>query len=225
MGRLMTEKNWTLDPEINDSMEDFELPPADFFEQLMAERAPIEAGASKPGEPAPAFSAERLSNEGELSGEQVCLDDFRGRYLALLFGSITCPIYRGQIQRFNKIFAEFDDRLAFLLIYTHEAHPDDGWQVAVNLAQNVVYKQPNSCDQRAELAATCIQQYAIDMPVAVDDMNDSIERLYAGTPERLYLIGPDGIVLHRSTPGPFMLDVIDAWYHALQQATEQLQGQ
>jgi len=46
-------------------------------------------------------------------------------------------------------------------------------------------------------------------------MNNTINTLYAGSPERLYLVDKDGIVRHRSVPGPFKLDVIETWYQAL----------
>jgi hypothetical protein len=218
----MTENNWTLDPQINASMETFELPSASFLEKLMAERAPIEAGAPRVGEPAPEFevqwlSEEGLSEDGTLTDERVGLADYRGRDLALIFGNLTCPIYRGQIRRFNEIYAKLKDRYAFLLIYIREAHPEDGWQVEINRTQTVIYDQPVSTEERAAIAQTCVRQHLIDMPVAVDDMDDTINNLYAGSPERLYLIDADGIVRHRSVAGPFKLGVIETWYQVLKE--------
>lgn len=212
----MTDTRWTLDPAIDASLETFKLPPASFMEQLAAWRAPLEEAAPKVGEPAPAFKAERLSADGMPEGERVSLADYRGRDLALVFGSLTCSIYRGQIRRFNEIYDELNERLAFLLIYIREAHPEDGWQLEINRTQNVIYDQPVTAVERATIARVCVRQHAIEMPVAVDDMDDTINKLYSGSPERLYLIDADGIVCHRSVPGPFRLDIIEAWYHALQ---------
>jgi len=211
----MTETRWTLDPAIDDFMKTIELPPQSFMDELAAQRAPLEAAAPKPGEAAPAFTAERLSPDGKPAGEYVSLSDYRGRDLALMFGSWTCPIYRGQIDRFNEIFDELRDRLQFLLIYTHEAHPEDGWQVDINHAQDCVCDQPTTTEARAAIAATCVTRHNIELPVALDDMNDSIEKAYAGAPERLYLIDADGTVQHRSGPGPFQMDAVEAWYSAL----------
>ncbi len=211
----MSDKAWTLDPAIDDFMATIELPPKSFMDELAAQRMPLEAAAPKVGERAPEFKAERLSADGKATGGLVSLSDFHGRPLALMFGSWTCPIYRGQIDRFNEIYDELRDRLKFLLIYTHEAHPEDGWQVDINHAQHVVYDQPTTSEGRAEIAAACMHYHAMTMPVALDDMDDSIERAYAGAPERLYLIDANGIVRHRSPPGPFQLDAIEAWYAAL----------
>jgi len=210
----MTDTRWTLDPAIDLSLETLELPPAPFMEQLMAERAPLEAAAPKVGEPAPSFAADLLSAEGIPTGEQAGLAHERD--LALVFGSLTCPIYRGQIQRYNEIYAELKHRFAFLLIYIREAHPEDGWQLEINRTQNIVYDQPVTAAERAAIARTCVCEHAIEMPVAVDDMDDTINTLYSGSPERLYLIDTNGIVRHRSVPGPFKLDTIEAWYRALQ---------
>ncbi len=212
----MTDNQWTLDTAINTSMETLKLPPASFMEQLAAERAPIEAGAPKVGAAAPTFVAERLSSDGTLTGEQVSLVDYSGRNLALIFGNITCPIFRGQIQRFNEIYDELKEQFAFLLIYIREAHPEDGWQLDINREQSVVYDQPVIAGDRGPIARDCVNQHAMDMPVAMDDMDNTIDSLYSGSPERLYLIDTDGIVRHRSVPGPFKLDTIEAWYQALQ---------
>ena len=213
----MTDKRWTLDPEIDAYLATMELPPAPFMQKLGAARAPIEAGAPKVGDPAPGFTAACLSAGDTEAGDSIGLADFRGRDLALLFGNVTCPVYRGQIPRFNEIYNELKERVAFLLIYIREAHPEDGWQVGINYTQNVVYDQPVSAAERAAIAKNCVHGYAIRMPVAVDDMGDTINNLYSGSPERLYLIDADGVVRHRSEPGPFQLDTIEAWYSALKQ--------
>ena len=211
----MSDTRWTLDPAIDAFVSGMTMPSPDFMQKLAAERAPLEAAAPGVGDAAPAFSVERLTPGGELSEESVALSDFRGRNLALQFGSYTCPIYRGQIARFNEIFDRYGDDYAFLTIYTSEAHPEDGWQVGINHAQNVVYSQPCTLDERAAIATDCMQAHGMRMPFALDDMNDTAEKLYAASPERLYVIDGEGIVRHRSVPGPFQMSAIDEWEAAL----------
>lgn len=211
----MTDDRFTLDPIIDAFLETMEMPPKPFMEKLAAERAPLEAAAPTVGDAAPAFSAELLSADGRPSGESISLSDLTGRNVALMFGSYTCPVYRGQIERFNEIYAELHERMEFLLIYIREAHPEDGWQVGINDTQDIVYTQPTTTEARAAIAGTCVAQHNIRMPVALDDMRDSIKDSYAGSPERLYLIDGDGIVRHRSPPGPFRMATIEAWYAAL----------
>lgn len=188
------------------------------MQKLAAERAIVEAAAPQVGDRAPDFRAERLTDDGERSGQYIGLSDLQGRPIALLFGSYTCPVYRGQIERFNQIHDELQDHHEFVTIYTREAHPEDGWQVGINHDQDVVYMQPTTLDERAEIAGTCVRGHRIRMPMAIDDMDDSINKAYSGSPERLYIIDADGIVRHRSTPGPFSMQVIENWYEALKKS-------
>jgi hypothetical protein len=211
----MPDDRWTLEPDINAYLEVIELPPDEFMQQLGAERAPLEAAAPREGEAAPAFTAQCFSAEAGLTGERVSLADYSGRPLALLFGNYTCPIYRGQTERFNEIYNELHDRLDFLLVYNSEAHPEDGWQVKINHTHNIVYDQPTRIEDRAAIAAVCIAARATTMPVVIDDMDNTVNKLYSGSPERLYLIDADGVVQHRSPPGPFQMSAIDAWHDAL----------
>jgi hypothetical protein len=213
----MSDTPWTRDPAVERFMTTFELPAEPFIEKLTADRALIEAVAPRVGEAAPEFMTEKLSFDGRASGDFMTLTDYRGKELALMFGSFTCPIYRGQTDRFNEIFDELQDRLAFLLIYTREAHPEDGWQLAINHTQDVVYDQPTTVEGRAAIAHDCVQQRGLKMTVALDDIDDSIAKSYAGRPERLYIIDANGAVRHRSRPGPFQMDAIEAWYSALKQ--------
>jgi hypothetical protein len=211
----MSDTPWTRDPAVEQFMTTFELPAEPFIEKLTADRAVIEAVAPRVGEAAPEFLTEKLSFDGRASGDFMTLTDYRGKELALMFGSLTCPIYRGQTDRFNEIFDELQDRLAFLLIYTREAHPEDGWQLGINHLQDVVYDQPTTVEGRAAIAHDCVQQCGLQMTVALDDIDDSIDKKYAGWPERLYIIDANGTVRHRSGPGPFQMDAIEAWYSAL----------
>jgi hypothetical protein len=212
----MSESRWTLDADIDAFLETMELPAAPFMENLMAERMPLEKAAPEVGSSAPAFSAERLAANGAQTGEFVSLADFAGRPLALIFGSYTCPVYRGQIKRFNEIFTKLNKQLAFLFIYISEAHPEDGWQVGINHAQGVIYDQPQDSITRAAIAADCMTETKIRIPVAIDNMENTVSCAYSASPERLYLIDGDGIVRYRSAMGPFRMDAVEAWCNVLQ---------
>lgn len=91
--------------------------------------------------------------------------------------------------------------LAFLIIYISEAHPEHGWQVGINHTQSVVYDQPLIGPARAAIAADCIADAKIRIPVALDNMENSISEADSASPERLYLIDGDGMVRHRSIWG------------------------
>ena len=163
----MTDDRWTLDPEVDAFLGNMTLSEKR-IEELTAERAPIEAAAPKPGDIAPDFEAERMSGGGQRSGDRIKLSDFRGKPVALQFGSYTCPVWRCQLDRFNEIYSELKHQYQFLTVYTREAHPEDGWQVEINHDQNVVYDQPTTKDERADIAGTCLTRHGIRMPVLLE---------------------------------------------------------
>jgi type I thyroxine 5'-deiodinase len=53
------------------------------------------------------------------------------------------------------------------------------------------------------VAQTCVRSLGIRFPALVDGIDNTVERLYTGWPDRLYLIGRGGRVLYKSAPGPF----------------------
>jgi hypothetical protein len=59
------------------------------FEENIARMKEREKIAPAVGDMAPAFELKRLSSEGKLTDERVCLSDLRGRPLALILGSYT----------------------------------------------------------------------------------------------------------------------------------------
>jgi len=213
----MTDSNWTLDPDIDAYLEAMPPPPAAVMEAFMAERMRQEAAAPKVGDVAPEFRLNLLGN-GCPSSDYVSVADFRGRHLALLFGSYTCPVYRGQIERLNEIHAELSATMAFLFIYISEAHPEDGWQLDINHTQKVVYRQPDRTDARAAIAMDCVRRHTMQMQVALDDMNNSTSLRYSASPERLYLVDPEGGVQYRSAMGPFKMTEVERWAVALRAA-------
>jgi len=101
----------------------------------------------------------------------------------------------------------------FFCIYIQEAHPEDGWQVPHNLKDDVVFYQPKSIVERAEVAEVCVLKMDLAMPMLLDDMDNSTDVAYAAQPERLYVI-KDGVVGYQSAPGPFGFDV-DGWREAI----------
>jgi hypothetical protein len=95
-------------------------------------------------------------------------------------------------------------------VYIQEAHPDDGWQVLMNLDQQIVFNQPEKKSERAAIAQTCAIRLDLEMPVLLDKMSNEVDLAYSALPERLYAIDGEGIITWRSEPGPFGFDV-DRW--------------
>jgi len=43
----------------------------------------------------------------------------------------------------------------------------------------------------------------ISLPTLIDNLDDKVGKEYAAWPDRLYLIGSDGVVSYQGGPGPF----------------------
>jgi type I thyroxine 5'-deiodinase len=93
--------------------------------------------------------------------------------------------------------------VAFYLVYIQEAHASDGWQLAVNEEQAVVYEQPKSDEEREAVAQACVLRLNLSIPTLLDEMSNAVDRAYAALPDRLYLLGADGRIAYKSAPGPW----------------------
>lgn len=93
--------------------------------------------------------------------------------------------------------------MAFYAIYIEEAHPSDIWQMRSNVNEGVVFRNPRSDAERVHVAESCVRTLGIHFPALIDGIDNTVERLYTGWPDRLYLIGRDGRVVFKSAAGPF----------------------
>ena len=111
------------------------------------------------------------------------------------------------------MYHKYGDRAAFLFVYVSEAHPSDGWQMPVNVRDNVVFAQPRTADQRHDVASQCCSKLRLTMPCVVDSIDNRADNLYAGWPERLFVIDATGKIAYAGGQGPFGFepDDIEKW--------------
>ena len=91
----------------------------------------------------------------------------------------------------------------FLTVYIKEAHPLDEWQVTANEKQGVCYAQPKSLAARVAIARDFTSRFSYPLPLAIDGMDNRANELYAGWPERLYIVDEKGTVVYKGKPGPY----------------------
>jgi hypothetical protein len=102
----------------------------------------------------------------------------------------------------------------FFCVYIQEAHPEDGWQVLTNLEQEIVYRQPKTAEERVEIAAACMLELDLELPMLLDAMTNEVDTAYAALPERLYVVDAEGKIAYRGDPGPWGFDA-DGWEAAI----------
>ena len=107
----------------------------------------------------------------------------------------------------------YGDRVDFQTVYIREAHPLDEWQMDSNVKEDVCYRQPRTMKERVNIANDFVKRFKYDVPLAVDTMDDRVEKIYAGWPERFYIINAQGRIVYKGKPGPFGFhpEEVEAW--------------
>lgn len=99
------------------------------------------------------------------------------------------------------LYAEYSDRVQFLMIYIREAHPVDGWHIGSHDIHD-----PTTIEERRAVAGQCEEAMQYGIRTYVDEMDDAVMTAYAAHPDRLYLVDVDGRVAYAGGRGPFGFD-------------------
>ena len=105
----------------------------------------------------------------------------------------------------------------YLTIYIREAHPTDEWQMDSNETEGVCYPQPLTSEERVAIARDFAERYRYPIELVVDPIENPADAVYAGWPERLYVIDAQGTIRFKGELGPFGFDpeAVEAWLDAL----------
>jgi len=108
---------------------------------------------------------------------------------------------------------QYGDRADFLTVYIKEAHPEDEWQMDSNVEQNVCYKQPKTTAQRVAIANDFTERFKFPIPILVDSIENHANAVYAGWPERIYVLDEQRKIVYKGEPGPFGYhpEEVEAW--------------
>ena len=82
-----------------------------------------------------------------------------------------------------------------------------------NEKEGVCYPQPKTLAQRVAIANDFTKRFRFPVPLLVDPMENPANRLYAGWPERLYVIDEQGVIVYKGEQGPggYHPEEVDAW--------------
>lgn len=155
----------------------------------------------QPGDIAPDF--ELSSPDSALT---VRLSQFRGRKpVVLVFGCYTCGNYRTYSESLEKLYRYWKSDAEFLRVYVREAHPVATAQPATttNKRAGIVIEQPDTMQERCDVAATFATALHITTPMVVDGIDNRVGQAYGAWPDRLYIIDREGKVAFTGGPGPF----------------------
>lgn len=108
---------------------------------------------------------------------------------------------------FEEVVTEFRDRADFFYVYIREAHAAEEWSFGkMNGIWNV--GQPESLDERKDVARKWWRETALKSPLLVDTMDDTAMAFFGAWPERLYVL-KNGEVAYRGGNGPFKYNIAE----------------
>lgn len=135
-----------------------------------------------------------------------------GKIRAFMFGSISNPPARVQMERWSRLVKKYEKEpdVQLLVIYGRELHPGDRKKFKF-------YPQPKSEYEKAAYAKEFAQLGT--MPVLIDGLDDAVYTAYGKVPNGAYLVDADGNLVFRATWADarkmeHMIDTLLKWYKA-----------
>ncbi len=144
-------------------------------------------------------------------GGSYTLSANNGKIRAFMFGSITNPPARMQMERWSRLMKKYANQdVQLFVIYGDELHPGDGKAFKAYPLPKSEYEKMAYAQEFAQLGA---------LPVLVDGLNDATYNAYGRAPNGAYLVDKDGNLVFRSTWADarkmeHMIDTLLKWYKA-----------
>jgi len=148
-----------------------------------------------------------------LNGCAVKLSDFTKTSLPLVLvaGSYTWPPFKGAVPILHQFQHTCNKRAEFLAVYITEAHAKDEWPVGETVS---VCNQPKSMDERLAIANQFVKDHDYKVPLIVDTMNNSFQKMFAAWPIRFYIVR-NGKIVYKAQPDlesyTYNIDEVEAW--------------
>ena len=121
----------------------------------------------------------------DLDGNEVKLSDYKGKWLVIESGSLTCPMYVKNVKPFEKVREKHPD-VEWLVVYVREAHPGEKAGQAKSMEEKIAYAKRNRDD------------YKEDRKIAVDSVDGKWHHDWGLLPNTVYVINPEGKVIYRA---------------------------
>ncbi len=122
-----------------------------------------------------------------------------GKPLLLVNGSLTCPVFRNKIPALEQMALAYAGLLEVAIVITVEAHPTDvspyfGYVniTSQNQQEGILYPQPLSYGDRANLAQIAVNHSNITVPVYLDRPCQEWWNYFGPAPNNAYVFLPNG---------------------------------
>ena len=72
-----------------------------------------------------------------------------------------------------------------------------------NERERVVFAQPTTFEERRVAAELLVERFHYNLPLAIDGLDNRAEQVFAGWPERVYVMDRGGRIVYKGDMGPF----------------------
>lgn len=144
-------------------------------------------------------------------GTTYSLGKNKGKIRAFMFGSITNPPARVQMERWSRLVKKYaNEEVQLFVIYGAELHPADHKEFKAYPLPKSEYEKLAYAQEFAQLG---------ELPVLVDGLNNATFEAYGKAPNGAYLVDKDGTLVFRGTWADsrkmeHMIDTLLKWYKA-----------
>ena len=121
----------------------------------------------------------------DLNGNTVNLEDYKGKWLVIESGSLTCPMYVKNVKPYSKLKEKYPD-VEWLVVYVREAHPGERAAQAKSIEEKINYAKRSRDD------------YGETRPIAVDSVDGKWHHDWGLLPNTVHVINPQGMVIYRA---------------------------
>ena len=121
----------------------------------------------------------------DLEGNEVNLSDYKGKWLVIESGSLTCPMYVKNVKPYTKLRNKYPD-VEWLVVYVREAHPGEKTGQANTISEKIAYAKRNRDD------------YNEGRRIVVDTVDGKWHHDWGLLPNTVYVINPEGKVIYRA---------------------------
>ena len=85
-----------------------------------------------------------------------------------------------------------------------------------NETGGICYRQPRTTAARVAIANDFRDRFHYELPLLVDAIENPADQIYAGWPERFYIVGENGVIAYKGQTGPFGFhpEEVEAWLSA-----------
>lgn len=102
----------------------------------------------------------------------------------------------------EQLYQDYKDIAAIYIVYISEAHASDD-KHPVDYAKEMGIKEHTTFGERCSVAARLVADKKLTIPCLVDNMDNAAALAYQGWPDRVYLLGKDGILAVAGHRGPW----------------------